>query len=467
MQHNVARTPLPASTAGRVWVQTSELMRGKSNAAALLQTMCVRFVLLGVNFGTGIIVARSLGPLGRGEQAAITLWSGLLGALATFGIPTALRYHTRRKPDDGARYYAAAFLMLFGIGLVAMLVGVSLMPLFLHGYDEAVIRSAREFMVFTPQVLLICIVGAYFESRGEFRRAILMQLYPNLATLAVLVGLRLIGHITPISAALSYAVPALLQLLWLSALMWPRSIRHIRDLISPARTLLDYGVRSYGADIIGALSGQLDLAVIVTFLTPTDLGLYTMALTLSRLLSVVQTSVVAVVFPRASSLDYDASIALVIRAARFSTLLSVVFGTFFLLITPFALPRLYGADFSAAVRLMPLLTAESIVGGTCWVLCQSFLANARPFVVTLIQSGSIVCVLALLLVLVPRMQTLGAATALLCTSAIRLAVIMGAYRVVLQRPVPRLWIDAADIAYVRSRLFKSSSGYAPRMAEES
>jgi len=35
--------------------------------------------------------------------------------------------------------------------------------------------------------------------------------------------------------------------------------------------LLTYGLRSYGADLINALSGQIDVAIIVAFLNPVAL----------------------------------------------------------------------------------------------------------------------------------------------------------------------------------------------------
>jgi hypothetical protein len=70
-------------------------------------------------------------------------------------------------------------------------------------------------------------------------------------------------------------------------------------------------------------------------------------------------------------------------------------------------------------------------------------------------------VLGLLLLLVPRMHMFGAATALLCASLIRLAAIITAYRLVLEQPLPRLWPNAEDVRYLRSR-FTNSAGIPAR-----
>jgi O-antigen/teichoic acid export membrane protein len=423
-------------------------------------------MLLGLNFGTGIVVARSLGPFGRGELAALGLWPTLLAALSTLGIPTALAYHSRRQPEHRRENFAVALVMMLAMGGCAAAAGTLILPFLLRGYDREIVRAAQMFMAFAPSILLGHVVSAHLEAIGDFRRSILAQLNPTIVTLLVLIALRVSGHLSPISASLSYAVPAALQTLLLAIRLWPRDLRAIPPITQRARPLLAYGLRSYGTDIIGTFASQLDLAVIVMFLSASELGLYSIALSLSRLLNIVQASLVSVLFPRASSLEPEESVALIGRAARVSTVISVVLGAGFLLTAPIVLPRLYGSQFGAAVALLPLLSAEAIIGGIGGVLKQSFLASGRPFVVTLIEAGSIISALCLLFVLVPRMNVLGAATALLCTSVLRVAAIMIAYRVVLRRPIPRLLPDATDVAYLRLKIGGPVGTHSVRLAEE-
>ena len=63
--------------------------------AATVQTLLANVLILGVNFGTGIITARLLGPVGRGEQAAIILWPQFLAYALTLGLPSAMLYNLR------------------------------------------------------------------------------------------------------------------------------------------------------------------------------------------------------------------------------------------------------------------------------------------------------------------------------------------------------------------------------------
>src|SRR5260370_41915451 len=68
------------------------------------------------------------------------------------------------------------------------------------------------------------------------------------------------------------------------------------------RILLSYGIRSWGIDLLGTLGVQVDQALVVRLLTPADMGVYVVMLSLSRVLGIIQTSAVTVLFPKAAGL---------------------------------------------------------------------------------------------------------------------------------------------------------------------
>jgi O-antigen/teichoic acid export membrane protein len=326
------------------------------------------------------------------------------------------------------------------------------MPLLLHDYRPEIVGQARLFMVFAPQCLLWYAVGAFLEARGDFLRSIFGQLVPNLVTLSALLALAATHRLTPLTSSLAYAVPPALQTLVLFARLWPAMAADGARFGADVRALLGYGLRSYGTEVINGLSAQLDMAVIVAFLSPAALGLYGVALSLARLVNVVQQSVVVVLFPHASGLADAAAIDLVQRAARVSFVLSIALGGSFLLIIAQLLPVLYGPAFSGALAIMPLLTLEAILSGLATVLAQAFSATGRPGIVTLIQAGWIVVVVALLYLLVPHLRLSGAALALMLAGAVRVALVFAAYRRLLKRPFPALLPNAGDVAYIRAKL---------------
>lgn len=426
--------------------------RDGSASWAVLKTFAFRVMMLVVNFGTGVTVARTLAPLGRGEQTALALWPLLLPSLATLGLPLAIIYNSRRRPDDAGRFYFVGVITMIVTGCFVALVGAIAMPYILRGYDPLLVRYAQWFMLFAPQVLTQLVIRAHFEANGEFTRSILTQLVPTFLTLVALLILRFLNLLSPVTAALCYLAPPCLVTFSLLIQTWPRMVPGFVSFREDVAILLTYGLRSYGADLINALSGQIDVAIIVAFLNPVALGLYSVAISISHLLYIVQTSIVTVLFPHASGLEADAAISLIGRTARLSLLVSIVFAGVLIAVAPPVLPLVYGQDFQSAVMLIPLLTIEAVLTGICWVLGTAFQTTGRPVVVTLMQTGWFACALVLLVVLVPRMQTIGAAVALMLASLFRFILMVVCYRIVLHRNLPQLFPNASDVAYIYGKM---------------
>lgn len=427
-------------------------VRGKSDSAAVGMNLAIRIAILAINFGTGVIVARSLGPGGRGQLTAITLWPPLIATLATLGMPTALNFRSRRQPADASRLYMVSAVMMLMGGLVASAVGAAAMPFLLHGYDAGTVRFAQLMMLFAPETLVAAAARAHLESRGQFRRSTLGLFYPTVATLVALCALRFANDLTPATAALSYIVPPAVQAVWVVWRLWQPSAFRYRCFAEDIRLLLGYGLKCYGLDLIGALSGQADLVIIVAFLSPARLGLYSVALSLSGVLFVIYASLKTVLFPRASSLAIDDAIELVTRSARLCTLFCLLCGLGWLFVLRIAVPIVYGRAFVDAIPLLALLIAAVVVDGHADVLSQSFMAAGRPAVVTVAQVVWTGAAISFLLLLVPRMNIAGAATSLLLAGLVRLGLVMAAYPALLRRPVPQLLLNASDVAYVRDKI---------------
>jgi antigen flippase len=428
------------------------VVRDSSGASSVARGLIIRIAALGINFATGVLVARSLGPSGRGEQAALALWPTFLAVLATMGIPTALTYHARRKPRAAGHLFASSVVAMVVLGLAAAGMGALLMPSLMHGFSKTAVRQAQWLMLFAPASLVAYVIRAYLEARGKFTHSTLSLAYPSVLTLVALAALRLINYLTPLSAALSYMVPLGLQSLYFALILWNHQTVRLGGLVADVRRLIPYGLRCYGSDVVNALAGQMDLAVIVAFLSPAQLGLYTVALSLSRLLNVAHASLVTVLFSRASGLEREAAIDLVARGARLVTIASIAAGIVLVVFARVAVPFVYGRGFTATVMLLPPLTAEAIVGGLCWVLFQGFLATNKPAIVTGINVAWVSAAIALLFVLVPRMNVAGAAYALLIASGVKLVSVFVAYSVALSRSTLSLFDMSGDLAYVRSRI---------------
>ena len=147
------------------------LLHSRHSAASIAHTIAARFMLTAIGVVTGVITARALGNTGRGEQAAMTLLPMFLPYLLTLGMATAVRYRIRLEPERATELFTVAVLVATVMSLVALAVGVTCIPVWLHQYSGAVIREAQIIMAFSPQVTIALVLTAMLETTGEFKLA--------------------------------------------------------------------------------------------------------------------------------------------------------------------------------------------------------------------------------------------------------------------------------------------------------
>lgn len=425
------------------------LARSRHGVAAIAQTIATRFLLAGLNVGTGIITARSLGAAGRGEVAAMTLWPALIPSLLALGLPSAVRYCVRREPERRAEFYSLAMIAAAALSLIAFVIGVVAIPLWLHQYSPGIIRDAQICMIFATQVMLNLIITAMLEALGEFKLSNLVRLTSTVAILLTLTALFALHAMTPFAAALAYLAPPSVVSLWAAWKLRTHFVLPSARVRSGFRALGSYSVRSYGIDILVTLSLQVDQVLVVGFLNASAMGFYVVALNASRVVQILFSAVVTVIFPSAAGLENPRIVAMVARAARVSTLLALAFGAVVAAALPLLIPLFYGRAFAASVQVSQLLMLEAVVGGLTYVLSQAFMASGNPGQVTAFQGVGFAVALPFMLVLVPRFGIMGAAISLLIATSTRLAFVLASFPLVLKLPVPSLLPVGEDFAIFR------------------
>lgn len=425
---------------------------GRTGTAATLQTLLAKLLVLAVNVATGIITARLLGPEGRGEQAAMIMWPQFLAFAMTLGLPAALLYNLKRYPEERSQLFCAAVQLSALLGVVATVTGIVFIPQWLPHYSPEVIRTAQWFMPTAMLALLSVTFMAVLEARGEFAIANHLRYLSPLGTLAILSGLALAGKLTPVTAALAYILPGLPVFFWLLTYLWHIFQPRWRGLGPSYLRLLGYGLRSYGIDLLGTLSGQVDQALVISLLPPASMGMYAVALSLSRMLNVFHSSIVTVLFPKTAARPVAEVVALTGRAARASTALTFLAAVAVMQLGPVLLHWLYGSEYAGAVLVFRILLIEVVLSGTTWVLAQAFMALGKPGTVTILQGIGLGLSVPLMLILIPTRGLEGAGLALLASTAARLILLLASFPLILKVPPPALLITREDIFFLKKIL---------------
>lgn len=435
----------------RVAASFPRLLKGDSGAGATLQTLLARLIIIALNIATGIITARNLGPEGRGELAAMIIWSTFLANSLTLGLPSSLVYNFKHHPEEKSELFSAALLLGTMLGITASLIGVALIPFWLTQYSAKVVGFAQLLMLSVPALLLLQVFSAAFEASGDFTTSNQIRCLSPLVTLLALCLLLFGDQLTPFSAAVSYAMLGSLPVYWLLIPLWRLFRPRWRNMKACCSRLLSYGARSYGNDLLNTAAAQVDQLLVIGLMSPASMGIYVVAVSFARMLNVLQLSVAIVLFPRAAARPAEEVVALTGQAARVSATLTLLVGIVVMIFGPVLLRLLYGSEFVEAVPVLRLLVIEVLFGGTAWVLMQTFMALGRPGTVTILQGTGFALALPLILMLVPVYGLMGAGFALLCSSAVRLALTLLSFPLLLKVHPPSLLITRGDILLLKQK----------------
>lgn len=426
-------------------------------AGAVLQSAAFRLLIVVANAATGIFTARSLRPQGRGELAALLLLPQVLGGAVALGLPNALTFYVRKRPEEGDTFISAGLQLGVICSLLATLIGWVVAPQLLREYPPQTLWWARILLPTVGFSILGAFGRAVLEAKGRFFASNLNFVGFSAIALVGILALITTHRLETIPAGVVYAFSGLPGTIFLMVLA-RRHFRKIAIRYEYARELLSYGLRSYGGDLCGVLTLYIDQALVITLLSPAKMGAYVVALNLSRIVNVVQQSICVVLFPRSVGLPPEEVMKLNQRAMHASLIISLACGGVVALFGPLLLRLLYGREYLAASGVFRVLLLEVVINGVVAVAAQAFMALNRPGIVTVQQVSGLVLAVPLLLWLIPKYGLTGAGVAILLTTIARAIFIMASFPLVLKLSVPRIIPNREEWRWLGSRFVRTVQG---------
>lgn len=392
------------------------------------------FITLGTQVGiqaiglvTGILVARFLGPEGRGELAAIIVWVSLVAYLGNLGLPTAYTYSAARDPSR--------LRSLLGNGLVAMLVQWPL--LFAAGL--LVIYSALSGYENPTRHLAVVYLGLYIPFN-------LLTLYANRTQqgLGHFVGFNAVRLCVPVSYVAALGLLAWMERFTVTGVLAANLFSNLMAfalalslLLSRAREAtghpwidlpalkrdLRYGLSAHLGTLQPFTGLQIDVLMLTLLLQPDDLGLYMAALAGSGLIRAQGVALGMVTMPEvAKHRDRPSQYRKLARIASFTTGLSGATAGVLVLWAKPLVDLVYGAAFDGAAGALQILALAALMACINRVLADGLRGMGQPLTGTAAEMASLVVGMPALLLLAPPHGASGAAAAVTLASAAALAV---------------------------------------------
>ena len=400
------------------------LLSAKSGMIAIIQTAFANLAVQGVNLLCGIITARSLGPDGRGLLAGIIMWPQFLAYGMTMGIPIASVYWLKRRSDLSSELAGAGLFLSVVFGLLGALVGAAVIPYSLHAFPPAAIHLAQLWALVTPLELIAVTLIAQTQAADSFSRYNIFRFLSPFSVLIILVIEKASGRLTYSTAAFAYLLGGIPAMVWVGIWAWRHFRPTLTSMVTSSRLLLSYGIRAWGADLLGTVASQVDRVLVVGLLSPEMMGFYVIAQSAAGVLAFIPTAVAPITMPRSTNLSSGEIIALTGRAARATLCVMLLASLPLLFFGGFLLRLVYGPGFAGAAAVLPFLVIEAILSGLTSVLAQAFLATGFPGTVSLLQGCGVLTSIPLLIWLIPRFGLQGAGIALTLSTLCRLGFVL-------------------------------------------
>lgn len=369
----------------------------------VLLMLSAKFGVLILGAATTVIVARSLGPAGRGSLASTYALMMLLAQLGTFGIASANPYFAAREPHMVGRIAGNSLWLAAGLGLSMAAIGILLKLVAPEALGDI-----------TWPELLVGMCGVPIALCSLFLQSILLAegrtvIYNGVELGAALLTVILLLTVLPLGGggvllALSLMVgPQLLALLvYVSAMR--RHGRLLRPLDGAlARRMVGYGARAYVVTLAAFLLIRIDLLLVNGIQGAKAAGQYSIAVALVDALYLLPATVAVNLFARVArgSADRDMSLSVF-------QLVGIVYLIVCLIAAPLAEPAitlLFGAAYHPAVELFLLLLPGIYCLGLLNVIAYHFAGHGMPRELILVWIPGLVINLALDITLLPHHGT--------------------------------------------------------------
>jgi len=401
-------------------------------AGLVARVYVTRLVQFGCTVAVAFLLARLLGPEGRGVYALLLLLPSTLFAIGQLGLPSAITYFAGGGRSLGSLVRAAAGLgaVLAGGLLLVSLVGLpQLQPLLFRAAPLDLLRVA---VLALPIQLAATFFGSMLWGRQLVRPYTWVLALQSLAWLAAVAGLVGIADLGVPGALASYLVATGAGAMAVITLVMRRSAREEveervegghngsgRAIRRPAGAgdLLGYGLRLYPAGLATFLSYRADLFLLSALIgDAAAIGLYAMAVSLAEITFQVPDSVATLFYPRVAGSARAEADRLAPATARM-TLLITLLATLLLLPVAWLAIRLVLPGFDGSLLPFAILLPGTVALGLSKVLSGYISGLGRPGPVSAIAASALALNLACNLVLIPPLGIAGAALSSLVSYA--------------------------------------------------
>ena len=398
-------------------------------ARSAVATSVANAAVLALSLLTSILVARVLGPDGKGAYTLVLLYASIFVFASTLGLHQAAAFFLGRREYSPDEVFGHTLLYLAGLAVAATAAAAVLRPLLAATIFPGV--PARWLVFAIPLIvgqLAFGFLAFILLGLQEIAGYNLVQVLRGMVLLLIAAPALLTGY--GVAGVLTAEFASFLIVAGLAFLLAIRRIRGISTRFNQryVRASLRYGLAVYSGTALSFFHYRTALLLLSAFTTPAVVGLYSVAAGLAGNLSLISQGAATVLFPRISS---DPA------AARDTELTPLVLRTVLLVsgtaagvlavAGPWLIMGIFTDAFAGSVGALQILLPGAVALCVWSILDSYFKGTGRPVWSTLTTGLAVVVGAALSVWWIPRYGLRGASAASSVAYILSLIVALTAY----------------------------------------
>jgi O-antigen/teichoic acid export membrane protein len=433
----------------------------RSFARSAAQTYATQLAAAFLSLGNVLVIARALGPEGRGQVAFLTAIAWLAASLSTLGVQEANVNFASADPRLRRSLATNSLILsvLLGGATIAVVTGLIAVFPAVGGDSDSTLRWIT--LAFLPVIVLQIVLRLLVQADygfGVTNLAFVLAPVLNVAFNGVCAALGVLS----VSTALGVWLAG--QALECAIFVWyvqRRLAGFGRPDLALARRSVGFGAKAHAGRVMLLGNYRLDQWFVGAIAGSRELGLYSVAVAWAEALWYLPTALASVQRPDLVRAGREAAARQAARVFRAATIITTALALVMFAAAPILCVTVFGEEFRGSTDQLRILVFAAFGVVALKLFGSALVAQGRPLLQTAAIGAGFVCTIVLDIVLIPPYGGIGAAIATLTTHTLAGAVVAVIFlRVVGGSPrdlVPR----ASDLAWfasgVRDRFRRSAS----------
>ena len=378
-------------------------------------TFLTQLIMLFIGIATSIIIARVLGPKGKGIYALIILIPTIILKLGSLGIEAANVYFTGSKKYEIKDIASNSLMNSIFLGLILIIIFYILLH---FSFSQKFINLNQINSIY----LWLTILTVPFSLFISFTKNILLgkrdiidfnkvNIFQTSAMLVLITVFLLILNQSTFGAIISYILSIIVTFFYIFLLIKRITAIKLSYRFDLLKESIRYGLKAYFGNLAQFLNYRLDMFLVAIFLGPAAVGYYSISVGIAEKLWMLPGSIATVLFPKISSIKNKEANRITPKIARHTFFIMIIISLMLLTLVKPLIEILFGSAFLPSVMPLLILLPGIIALGGAKTLTADLAGRGKPQFGTYAAFVSLAVNIPLNLWLIPRWGISGAAFA--------------------------------------------------------